>query len=49
MVRELESVGVSTRLCARRDAGGVPAAYVICAGTCLYLYLLNVSRVGVDG
>lgn len=31
MVRELESVGVSTRLCARRDAGGVPAAYVICA------------------
>lgn len=52
MVKELESVGISTQLCARRDAGGVPAAYVICAGTCFsnMLWVLNVDGLSVaDG
>lgn len=31
MIKELETANVKTRLCARRDAHGVPAAYVICA------------------
>ncbi|KAG9097416.1 hypothetical protein FRC06_007580 [Ceratobasidium sp. 370] len=31
MLKELEAAGVKTKLCAKRDASGVPAAYVICA------------------
>ncbi|CAE7229921.1 unnamed protein product [Rhizoctonia solani] len=31
MLKELEAANVNTRLCARRDANGVPAAYVMCA------------------
>lgn len=31
MLKELEAANVSTRLCARRDASGVPAAYIMCA------------------
>ncbi|KAG8694439.1 hypothetical protein FRC09_009849 [Ceratobasidium sp. 395] len=31
MLKELETAGVKTKLCAKRDASGVPAAYVICA------------------
>ncbi|QRV95657.1 PfkB family carbohydrate kinase [Ceratobasidium sp. AG-Ba] len=31
MIKELETAGVKTKLCARRDASGIPAAYIICA------------------
>jgi sugar/nucleoside kinase (ribokinase family) len=36
MIKELETAGVRTRLCAKRDASGVPAAYVICAGSVVF-------------
>jgi hypothetical protein len=31
MIKELEGANVNTRLCARRDANGIPAAYIMCA------------------
>ncbi|KAJ1303887.1 hypothetical protein OPQ81_008299 [Rhizoctonia solani] len=31
MLKELEAANVNTRLCVRRDASGVPAAYIMCA------------------
>ncbi|KDN47682.1 hypothetical protein RSAG8_03472, partial [Rhizoctonia solani AG-8 WAC10335] len=31
MLKELEAANVNTRLCARRDASGVPASYIMCA------------------
>ncbi|CUA69331.1 hypothetical protein RSOLAG22IIIB_08452 [Rhizoctonia solani] len=31
MLKELDAANVNTRLCVRRDASGVPAAYIMCA------------------
>jgi hypothetical protein len=31
ILKELEAANVRTRLCARRDASGVPVAYIMCA------------------